>query len=163
MITELQPNEVFVFGSNEQGFHGAGTAGLACRGDARNTWRSDAWFQAAMKAPVGSPARIGKWAIFGVARGFQVGTEGRSYAIATVTKPGARRSVSRRDVYYQLDELWAFAKAHPELTFWLTRLGQGYAGWTNEEMQVVWNFLELKLGWPSNVKWADQTGAKEHT
>jgi hypothetical protein len=39
MFTSLKPNEVFVFGSNSTGFHGA--AGLACWGDSRNTWRND--------------------------------------------------------------------------------------------------------------------------
>jgi hypothetical protein len=36
--------EVLVFGSNRSGFHGAGSAGLAFRGDSRNTWRSDPFF-----------------------------------------------------------------------------------------------------------------------
>ena len=30
-ITELQPNEIFVFGSNLAGMHGAGAAHVACK------------------------------------------------------------------------------------------------------------------------------------
>ena len=86
--TTLAPNEIFVFGSNRDGFHGAGGAGLACRGDAANTWRRDDWFKRAMVAPPGDPARVGRWAVFGVARGFQVGRSGRSYAVQTIERPG---------------------------------------------------------------------------
>lgn len=97
-ITELEPNDVVVFGSNATGFHGAGAAGLACRGTARNDWREDAWLTTARDAPVGSPARIGTWAVFGKARGPQRGTEGMSYAIETIQTPGKLRSTSLRDI-----------------------------------------------------------------
>lgn len=30
-ITELKPNEIFVFGSNIHGYHGGGAAAIACR------------------------------------------------------------------------------------------------------------------------------------
>ena len=30
-ITELKPNEIFVFGSNINGYHGGGAAAIACR------------------------------------------------------------------------------------------------------------------------------------
>jgi hypothetical protein len=45
-VASLEADEVFVFGSNRDGFHGAGSAGLACRGDASNSWRSDERFRA---------------------------------------------------------------------------------------------------------------------
>jgi hypothetical protein len=35
LITSLNSNEVFVFGSNEDGFHGAGAAGFAFRYDTK--------------------------------------------------------------------------------------------------------------------------------
>lgn len=162
-VTDLGPDEVFVFGSNEGGFHGAGAAGLACRGTATNNWRQDDWFLAAMKAPPGDERRVGRWATFGVARGYQVGTGGRSYAIATVTRPGARRSITRRDIYYQLVELWAFAEAHPELTFLVTPLGEGYAGYTRAEMEEVWDFLLAKHGSPPNVVFVRPTGTRDDT
>jgi hypothetical protein len=153
-IRTLAENEVFVFGSNSTGFHGAGSAGMACRGDAANTWRNDKWFQAALDTPLGSPARVGKWAIIGVSRGFQVGREGKSYAIETVSHPGKLRSRTRQEIYAQLVELWAFIYEHPELVFVLTPIGEGYAGWTSKEMNEVWDFLLLKHGTPANIRWS---------
>src|SRR5215207_2445888 len=123
--TILAPNEVFVFGSNRDGFHGAGGAGLACRGDAANTWRQDPWFKRAKDARTGDAARIGRWAVFGVAKGFQIGRCGRSYAVQTIERPGARRSTSRREIYRQLVELVAFARTRPDDSFLVTPLGEG--------------------------------------
>lgn len=88
IITHLEPNEVFVFGSNAQGFHGAGSSGQAFRGDRANTWRTDEFFLAAMRSKPGSPERVGNWAIFGVAYGLQVGRNGMSYAVKTIERPG---------------------------------------------------------------------------
>ena len=134
MITTLKPNEVFVFGSNAQGFHGAGSAGFAMRGDTRNNWRQDEAFKRAMKAPVGHPDRVGKWAIFGVSRGMQKGYAGLSYAIQTIERAGQRRSTSRRDICIQLIKLWNTAKKHPDLIFLMTPVGCGYSGYTPAEM-----------------------------
>lgn len=139
-IQTLDDNEVFVFGSNETGFHGAGAAGLAFRGESRNTWRQDSMFLEAMKAPVGSSKRIGRWAVFGVARGHQIGHEGQSYAIQTIKRPGLKKSTTRREIYYQLLELSRFAENHPELTFLVTKIGCGLAGHTEEEMKEVFKY-----------------------
>ncbi len=133
-ITSLRPNQVFVFGSNSSGFHGAYAAGLACRGDSRNTWRLDAWFLAALKTPVGDPVRVGKWAVLGTARGFQVGREGMSYAIETITEAGALRSVPRSEIQKQLVELFRFCTDRPDLEFLMTAIGIGGAGYTRPEM-----------------------------
>ena len=148
-ITQLADNEVFVFGSNSTGFSGAGSAGLACRGDARNTWRSDSWFLAAMKSPVGSPNRIGKWAVYGVARGYQVGREGRSYAIETIKHPGMRRTIPLSVIEDQLKQMFVFARENPNLRFLMTPVGAGYAGYTDGEMRGVWD--RVKEAAPSNV------------
>jgi len=166
MIIQLGPNQVFIFGSNSTGFHGEGSAGVAMRGvrairssHEYTPWRNDQEFLAAMNSQQGSPTRVGTWAIYGQARGFQVGHNGSSYAIVTVTHPGKRRSISRRDIYFQLVELWAFAKAHPELDFLMTSIGTGYAGYSHAEMQEVFDFLVSKHGQRSNVTWPRlQTG-----
>lgn len=152
IINKLREEEVFVFGSNAQGFHGAGAAGLAFRGDALNTWREDEHFCKALRAPAGSVARVGKWAVLGVARGFQVGTEGKSYGIVTVTRPGARRSISRREICLQLIELWQFATANPHLVFLMTPVGCGYAGYSPAEMQEVLDYVINKYGAPENIR-----------
>lgn len=153
LVTTLQPDEVFVFGSNATGFHGAGAAGLACRGDARNTWRQDAWFQAALRTPPGSPERVGKWAILGQARGWQQGSEGMSYAVQTIERPGQRRSTSRRFIYAQLLDLWRHIADHPEWTYLLTPLGEGYSGYSHAEMQQVWEYLLQVAGERRNIRW----------
>ena len=100
-ITTLAPHQVFVYGSNSTGFSGAGAAGLAVRGTSANTWRTDEWFLKAMRAPVGSPDRIGKWAVFGVARGWSQGREGMGYAIETIRHPGREwhRSVPLAEIF----------------------------------------------------------------
>jgi len=149
MITTLKPNEVFVYGTNSTGFSGAGAAGLACRGEAKNTWRTDPWFLKAMKAPVGSPDRIGKWAVYGVARGYQVGREGASYAIQTIVRPGQKRSTPLSEIKDQLMELSEFAREHKELRFIMTPIGTGLAGWKKSEIKVIWDDVSHYM--PSNV------------
>lgn len=133
-ITTLAPHQVFVYGSNSTGFSGAGAAGLAVRGTSANTWRTDEWFLRAMRAPVGSPDRIGKWAVFGVARGWSQGREGMGYAIETIRHPGHKRSTPLREIEDQLVDLFLFADKHPEWEFLMTPVGAGLAGWTPEEM-----------------------------
>lgn len=149
MVTELKPNEVFVFGSNSTGFHGAGSAGLACRGDSRNTWRTDSWFLNAMRSPVGSSDRIGKWAVYGVSRGLQTGRCGMSYGIQTIEHPGYKRSTSLNRIQAQLLELSAISAIHSELKFLMTPVGTGLAGWKSEEMKIVWCDVVEKM--PNNV------------
>lgn len=143
--------KVFVFGSNSTGFHGAGSAGYAMRGDSRNTWRQDAAFLKAMKAPEGHPDRIGKLAVFGIAEGFQTGLEGSSYAIVTVTRPGLRRSIPITKIREQLVTLWRFADTHPEYEFEMTLLGCGYAGYRAIEMLGVIRSIIAEFGLPDNI------------
>ena len=138
IIDTLHSNEVFVFGSNESGFHGAGAAGMACRGDSRNTWRQDQWFLKAINSCVGSDKRIGQWAVYGISRGYQEGKIGKSYAIATVIRPGARRSISLIEILEQLKELGKFARMHSDLTFFCCIHGGGYNGYSHDEIKMVY-------------------------
>ena len=95
-ITELQPNEIFVFGSNLKGMHGGGAAYIAYRK-------------------------------FGAIMGQGVGLQGQSYGIPTM-----QGGVDTIRPY--VDEFIEFAKGHPELTFLVTRIGCGIAGFTDEEI-----------------------------
>ncbi len=95
-ITELQPNEIFVFGSNLKGLHGGGAAYVAYRK-------------------------------FGAVMGQGVGLQGQSYAIPTM-----QGGVETIKPY--VDEFIAFAKDHAELTFLVTRIGCGIAGFTDDEI-----------------------------
>ena len=120
-ITELAENEVFVFGSNLSGFHGAGSAGFAMRGTTKNTWRTDQEFLNIKSGK--NPDKRGRWAVYGVGQGFQEGKEGKSYAIATVERPGFQGKVDIKHFTSQFLTLCEFAEAHPELTFRVVKLG----------------------------------------
>ena len=98
-ITQLEENEIFVFGSNLEGAHGGGAALLA-------------------------------WRKFGAIWGQGVGLQGQSYGIPTM-----QGGVETIKPY--VDEFIAFAKQHPELTFLVTRIGCGIAGFTNEEISPL--------------------------
>lgn len=114
-ITELQPGEIFVFGSNLGGMHGGGAALVAYRK-------------------------------FGAIMGQGVGLQGQSYAIPTM-----QGGVETIRPY--VDEFIAFAKAHPELTFLVTRIGCGIAGFTDEEISPLFekahniDNIVLPFGW----------------
>ena len=95
-ITRLEPNEVFVFGSNLQGMHAGGAARVALEH-------------------------------FGAVLGQGVGLQGQSYAIPTM-----QGGVDTIQPY--VDEFIDFAKRHPELTFLVTRIGCGIAGFTDGEI-----------------------------
>ena len=94
-ITELAPNEVFVFGSNASGHHGGGAALIA-------------------------------WQKFGAVWGEGHGLHGQTFAIDTMSGKNA----------FAADALTflAFASQHPELTFLLTPVGCGIAGYAPEEV-----------------------------
>ena len=98
-ITELQPNEIFVFGSNLEGMHGGGAARIAC-------------------------------SKFGAKMGQGVGLQGQSYAIPTM-----QGGVETIRPY--VDDFIAFAKQHTELTFLVTRIGCGIAGFRDEEISPL--------------------------
>ena len=95
-ISSLKADEVFVFGSNLQGYHGGGAARAA----------------------------INK---FGAIWGQGVGLQGQSYAIPTM-----QGGVETIKPY--VDQFIAFAKDHTELFFYVTRIGCGIAGFTDDEI-----------------------------
>lgn len=95
-ITKLQSNEIFVFGSNIQGFHGGGAARIAHRK-------------------------------FGAIWGQGVGLQGQSYAIPTMDG-------NIEPIKHYVDEFIEFTQQHPELHFFVTRIGCGIAGYTDEEI-----------------------------
>ena len=64
---------------------------------------------------------------FGAVWGQGVGLQGQSYAIPTME--GGVDYVAG-----YVDEFILFAKAHPELFFWVTRIGCGIAGFREEEI-----------------------------
>ena len=64
---------------------------------------------------------------FGAIWGQGVGLQGQSYGIPTMHG-------SVEDIKPYVDEFIEFAKSHPELTFLVTRIGCGIAGFRDEEI-----------------------------
>jgi hypothetical protein len=69
---------------------------------------------------------------YGAVFGRGVGLYGRSYALPTVSTPGVQ--LAKGDVKVYVDELLVFAKNHPELSFIVTRVGCGLAGFTDDDI-----------------------------
>jgi len=106
-ITQLKADEVFVFGSNLAGMHGAGAAYIAFKQ-------------------------------FGAVMGCGVGLRGQSYAIPTM-----QGGVETIKPY--VDDFISFAKEHPELFFYVTRIGCGIAGFRDKEIAPLFKeALELE-------------------
>lgn len=95
-IKSLNEGEIFVFGSNLQGYHGGGAARVAINR-------------------------------FGAKFGVGVGLQGQSYAIPTM-----QGGVDTIKPY--VDEFIEFARQHPELTFYVTRIGCGIAGFSDKQI-----------------------------
>lgn len=91
-IESLRADEIFVFGSNRQGWHGRGAAAYARQR-------------------------------FGAVWGEGIGRTGQCYAIPTMDG-----SVEKIRPY--VEEFVVYAEAHPELTFLVTEIGCGIAGYT---------------------------------
>jgi len=98
-VTTLGPDQIFVFGSNDQGHHMGGAARTAVD-------------------------QFG--AIWGQARGLQ----GQSYAIITVGD-----GVSVDSIRDEVQAFFEFARANPNLTFLMTKIGSGIAGFPEEQMR----------------------------
>jgi len=147
-ITFLKKKEVFVFGSNLQGFHGGGSAGFASFG--YQTWRNiryDQW-------PEGQK---GLWNVKGCAEGYQQGTQGRSYAIPTVVKPTSlyeTQSLPLSTIRKSIEKFYVFANLHPEFDFLVayTAKGRNLNGYTAEEMASIFHDESI----PENVIFEDE-------
>lgn len=87
-------------------------------------------------AHLGGAARVA-YSKFGAKWGEGVGLQGQSYAIPTM-----QGGVNTIKPY--VDQFIAFAKEHPELTFYVTRIGCGIAGFKDEEIAPLFeNAKEL--------------------
>lgn len=95
-ITELEPDDIFVFGSNLEGNH--------CSGAARTAFER-----------------------FGAVMGQGIGPQGQSYAIPTMVG-----SIDKIKPY--VDQFIDLAREWDQNTFYVTRVGCGIAGYTDEEI-----------------------------
>lgn len=120
IITQLKDNEVFLMGTNLEGRHGAGAAKLALN-------------------------KFG--AIYGQAEGLQ----GQSYGLITTDlNKSYRPSVSIELLTEQVNKFIQFAKDNPHLTFLVTEVGCGLAGFTVEQVAPL--FKSILLNGINNVR-----------
>lgn len=95
----------------------------------------------------GGAARIA-YQRFGAVMGQGVGLQGRSYGIPTMH--GGLKAIKP-----YVDEFIAFAKQHSELTFLVTLIGCGIAGFTAEEMAPLFkDATEVTNIWLPKEFWA---------
>ena len=115
-ITELKPNEIFVFGSNLQGYHGGGAARLAM-----NQW--------------------------GAVWGQGTGLQGQTYAIPTM-----QGGIGTIRPY--IDQFIKFAQNDPEITFLVTEIGCGIAGFRPAEIAPLFkNAINIPHIWLPQRFW----------
>jgi len=146
-ITHLDANQVFVFGANLQGFHGAGSAGYATFNEPGNVWRKHGYAD----LPKGSQ---GKWNRKGLLGG-QRGTKGCSYALVTVTRAGAKRSITPSQMIQNIEEFYGFVDAHPDREFLVAQsAGKGLNGYEAIEMARFF-YVAGKGDIPENVVFQD--------
>lgn len=110
-ITELAPGEIFVFGSNSDGFHGGGAARFAYNN-------------------------------FGAVWGEGHGLHGQTYAIDTMSGTGVMLG--------EIAAFLEFARVHPELTFLVTEIGCGIAGYRPEQVAPAFRGASANVALPES-------------
>lgn len=126
----MNKNEIFVFGSNLAGIHGAGAALYA-------------------KLHYGAPYIKNVTAKWGVKGKNGVGLQGSAYAIPTKDEWIKTLPIERIEPFVK--EFIEFAKANPVMNFNVVRIGCGLAGYKEHQIAPLFD------GSPSNVKfnWED--------
>jgi len=112
-IQRLNTGEVFVFGSNLNGFHSGGAARTA-------------------------------FEKFGAVFGQPSGIQGKSYAIPTLDEHGNKLDLGT--IRIVVEAFLAYAERQPRLTFLVTKIGCGIAGFTEDEIKPLFGG-----GVPKNV------------
>jgi hypothetical protein len=127
-ITELEPNEVFVFGSNMKGQHFGGAARVAHE-------------------------KFG--AVWGVGYG-HTGQCFAIPTLKVAASSGSLEKLFLGDIANLIDGFMTYAEYNPDLTFYFTKIGLGIAGYQLEDIaeivMLVWiNDEFYKRFIPSNV------------
>lgn len=146
-ITELKPDEVFLFGSNWDGFHGSGAAGFASFNESGNVWRKHNYDRQA-------DGWRGCWNIKGVGVGYQEGYKGASYALPTVISAGKKRSMTLAQIRRQIYIFNNFARGMRHKKFYVAQgPGPNLNGYSLEELGEIWFH---GIVWPSNVHFNEE-------
>lgn len=131
IIRSLKSGEVFVFGSNEAGIHGAGAARAA--------------------------------RAFGAVMGVGFGLQGETFAIPT--KDWNIETLDIQVVRTYICRFVAFARKRPNLTFLVTKIGCGLAGFAVEDIAGLFrdagafdvpNVVMPKEFWDDYSNWRDR-------
>jgi hypothetical protein len=110
----IKHTEVFVFGSNTQGLHGAGAA--------REAWKNHG-------------------AEYGIGYGLSFNDKGASFAIPT--KDRHIQTLPTAAVERFVKGFLTFAESRPDLTFKISRIGCGLAGFKDDRMAAMFAFAPL--------------------
>ena len=114
-IEKLEPNQIFVFGSNTEGRHGAGTAKLC----------------------------MDKYgAIYGQASGLQGRSYG---LITTELRTYKNPSRSPEEILNEIKKFYDFARLHPELEFLVAYTANGFnlCGYTSKQLANIFSTVEI--------------------
>jgi hypothetical protein len=115
-ITSLNENQVFVFGSNPLGINGnpdKGTGGAALAA-LRNGWVQQ-----------------------GEIMDNKLSSSGKAWGLTTVTKPGAKRSMTLDQIKQGIEKLYKLAYANPHKEFlvaYMGKTGTNLNGYSNQEL-----------------------------
>lgn len=119
MIISLKPNEIFVFGSNLSGWHGAGAARQAFEN-------------------------------FGAEYHVGVGRTGQCYAIPT--KDENIKTMRLVDINNYVYHFLEYARMHPQLTFLVTAIGCGLAGYKPHQIAPMFKDAPNNVVLPEEFK-----------
>ncbi len=135
LIKELLPNQVFIFGSNPEGIHGAGAA----------------------KAARAYGAILGQGrGIMGQSYGLVTKNLNANYfeeSSGITYKIAGERSVSKVQIVLNIIDLYLYAYKHPELEFMIGyTLSPNLNGYSTEEMAVMFSIPSI----PDNIVFNDE-------
>lgn len=116
--SQPRKDEVFVFGSNLAGIHGAGAAKQALR--------------------------------YGAKYGHGIGAYGNTYAIPT--KDYDIKTLPLDSIRAYVDRFKRVTLAHPNVKFFVTRVGCGLAGYSDREIAPMFKGCGVNCSFPDN--WA---------
>lgn len=86
----------------------------------------------------------------GAKQGQGIGLQGQSYAIPTCSKPGKPLPLGVIEIH--INGFLQFAKDHPELTFELTPIGCGLAGYRPQEIAPMFKGVTKNVQIPLKFK-----------
>ncbi len=123
LISTLEPNEIFVYGSNRQGILGGGAAKYA---------------KDLFGAKDGVPKGITGQCYGIITKDYDVNKEHDN-----------AKSVPLHEIRQQIIELYKYAKQHPDKKFLVTKIGSALAGYSIQDMALCFKTIYGKV--PKNI------------